>query len=75
MFKTNEVIQFRKVAEFCRRLYGGGGGGGGGGGRGLGGKFVPPPYKRLSNFASFFASNIVHLALEVSPLNLVSYLI
>ena len=41
---------------------------------GVGGKFVPPPYKRLSNFASFFASNIVHLALEVSPLNLVSYL-
>ena len=31
-----------KVAEFCRRLYGGGGGG-----RGVGDKFVPPPYKRL----------------------------
>ena len=70
MFKTNEVIQFRKVAEFCRRLYGGGGGGG----RGVGGKFVPPPYKRLSNFASLW-SNIFHVDLEVSPLNLVSYLI
>ena len=34
-----------KVAEFCRRLYGGGGGGGGG--RGVGDKFVLPPYKRL----------------------------
>ena len=45
VLKTNEAIQLRKVAEFCRRLYGGGGGGGGG--RGLGGKFVPPPYKRL----------------------------
>ena len=45
VLKTNEAIHLRKVAEFCRRLYGGGGGGGGG--RGLGGKFVPPPYKRL----------------------------